>query len=307
MPKSSFEQNLHTWANRYFYRPSLPQKLLAYALLPLSLVYTAIIWIKKISSCKKDFGIKILSVGNLSLGGSGKTPLCIAIANEFKGAFIVLRGYKRATKGMLVVCKNGEILADTRTSGDEAMEYAISVKDANVIVSENRDEAIEFAKNAGARYVLMDDGFGKFHIKKFDILLRPAPKPALNFTIPSGAYRYPVSFYKFADFIAEPGQTHFRKSRIENPTPKMVLVTGIANPARLEPFFKDTLAQIFYPDHYSFCKDELAQILKEREASSLLMTRKDYVKVRDFGLPISLITLETTLSEEFKTLIQSKI
>lgn len=110
------------------------------------------------------------------------------------------------------------------------MEYATSVKNANVIVSENRDKAIFEAKNLGAKYILLDDGFSKFHIKKFNILIRPNPAPKLNLTIPSGGYRYPVSFYKFANFIAEQDRDYFRYSEILNPTPKMVLVTAIANP-----------------------------------------------------------------------------
>lgn len=249
----------------------------------------------------------IISVGNLTLGGSGKTPLCIAIANEFEGGFIVLRGYKRESKGCIEICKNGQILTDVKTSGDEAMEYAKSVRNANVIVSENRDEAIELARNLGARYVLLDDGFGKFHIKKFSIIVRPSSQPKFKFSLPSGAYRYPPSFAKFADFEAVCGRDFTRESEIINPTPKMVLVTAIANPARLGEHFAATIAQVFYPDHHAFTRDELEQILKTHDATSLLMTRKDFVKVEEFNLPISLITLKTTLSSEFKELIASKI
>ena len=69
-----------------------------------------------------------------------------------------------------------------------AMEYAKSVKNVNVIVSENRDIAIKEALNLGAKYVLLDDGFGKFHIKKFNVLIRPSAKPYFDFVLPSGAY-----------------------------------------------------------------------------------------------------------------------
>ncbi|MBR8462032.1 tetraacyldisaccharide 4'-kinase [Campylobacter sp. faydin G-105] len=299
--------NAYKWVESYIYHPTLTQKFIAFLLLPLSFIYAFFVWCKKLISRQKDFDIKILSIGNLSLGGSGKTPLCIAIANEFSGGFIVLRGYKRTSKGLVIVCQNGKILTDVDVSGDEAMEYANSVKNANVIVSENRDIAIRKAKELGARYVLLDDGFGKFHIKKFNILLRPYPAPTFNFAIPSGGYRYPISFYKFADFIAENGVDFFRQSEILDPTPKMVLVTAIANPTRLKPFFRQTCGQIFFPDHYRFNKAELEQILKTYNATSLLMTQKDYVKVEHFKLPISLITLKTTLSNNLKNAIQSQI
>ena len=263
--------------------------------------------LKKFTARKIDFDIKVISVGNLTLGGSGKTPLCVAIAKNYEGAFIILRGYKRKSKGMQVVARNGEILLDVSASGDEAMIYATSIKNANVIVSENRKVAIKYAKTHGAKYILLDDGFSKFDIAKFDILVRPNPEPRLKFCLPSGAYRYPFSFYKFADFIASEGQTHFRKSEILNKTKSMVLVTAIANPARLKPFFDECVACVFFPDHYDFSKDELEKILKRYDAASLLMTQKDYVKAKDFGLRVSLITLEVTLSDEFKKVLAQQI
>ena len=298
---------LHTWANDYFFRPNFFQILLAFLLLPLSFIYFLIVVFKKFTAKKIDFGIKIISVGNLTLGGSGKTPLCVAIAKNFNGAFIILRGYKRKSKGMQVVARDGEILLDVAASGDEAMIYATSLKNANVIVSEDRKIAINYAKKHGAKYILLDDGFSKFDIAKFDILVRPNPEPKLKFCLPSGAYRYPFSFYKFADFIAIEEQTHFRKSEILNKSEKMVLVTAIANPERLKAFFDECVARVFFPDHYDFSKDELEEILKRYGATSLLMTQKDYVKAKDFGLRASLITLEVTLSEEFKKVLERQI
>ena len=298
---------LHSWANDYFFRPNFFQILLAFLLLPLSFIYFLIVVLKKFTARKIDFGIKVISVGNLTLGGSGKTPLCVAIAKNFEGAFIILRGYKRKSKGMQVVARDGKILLDVAASGDEAMIYATSLKNANVIVSEDRKVAIKYAKEHGAKYILLDDGFSKFDIAKFDILVRPNPEPRLKFCLPSGAYRYPFSFYKFGDFIAIEGQTHFRKSEILNKSEKMVLVTAIANPERLKPFFDECVAQVFFPDHYDFSKDELEEILKRYGATSLLMTQKDYVKVKDFGLRVSLITLEVTLSEEFKKVLERQI
>ncbi len=231
----------------------------------------------------------------------------MAIANEFEGGFIILRGYKRASKGLIKICINGEILTDIKTSGDEAMEYAKSVRNANVIVSENRDEAINLARNLGARYILLDDGFSKFHIKKFDILIKPSHEPYFDFVIPSGAYRYLKSFYKFADHVACEGVDFTRESEILNYTKRMVLVTAIANPNRLKAFFDICVGREFFEDHHSFTKDELEEILKRHNATSLLVTKKDFVKIEEFGLPISLISLKTTLSVSFKELIKASL
>ena len=302
-----FKRKIYAFAQDYFYSPNLRQKCLAIALLPLSLLYCAGVTLKSKFSKTLDFGIPIISIGNLTLGGSGKTPLGIAILNEFEGGCVVLRGYGRASKGLIKVAISGEILTDVKTSGDEAMEYAKSVKNANVIVSENRDIAIKEAKKMGAKYVLLDDGFGKFHIKKFNVLIRPSAKPYFDFVLPSGAYRYPSKFYAKADYVVKEGEDFTRASEIINQTAKMVLVTAIANPQRLEPYFSLCVGREIYPDHYAFSRDELAKILAHYSATSLLVTRKDAVKMEEFGLPLSVIALKTTLADKFKRIIKEKI
>ncbi|QKF71070.1 tetraacyldisaccharide 4'-kinase [Campylobacter geochelonis] len=304
-----FERKFHAWIDRYFYTPSFSQKLLAQILAPLSILYALVVTVKKRFSKEVDYKIPIISVGNLTLGGSGKTPLTKAIFLKFSPkfkTFIILRGYKRNSRGMHIVALDGKILVDIKTSGDEAMEYALGLQNANVIVSEDRVIAIKEAKKLGAKLILLDDGFSKFNIKKFNILLVPKPKPAINLTLPSGAYRYPLSFYKFGDFI--PKQSDIKKtSTIKNPTKRMVLTTAIAKPNRLKEHFSSCVGKEFFPDHYEFKKDELEEILKRYNATSLLVTAKDYVKIKDFNLPLSLINLELELSSEFEKKISSFI
>ncbi|WP_298944984.1 tetraacyldisaccharide 4'-kinase [uncultured Campylobacter sp.] len=302
-----FKRKIYAFAQEYFYTPNLWQKCLAVALLPLSSLYCAGVILKSKFSKTLDFGIPIISIGNLTLGGSGKTPLSISILNEFEGGFVVLRGYGRASSGLVKVAVSGEILVGVAVSGDEAMEYAKSVKNANVIVSENRDIAINEAKKMGAKYVLLDDGFGKFHIKKFNVLIRPSAKPYFDFVLPSGAYRYPSKFYAKADYVVKEGEDFIRASEIINQTKKMVLVTAIANPQRLEPYFRLCVGHEIYPDHYAFSRDELAKILAHYGATSLLVTRKDAVKMEEFSLPLSVIALKTTLADKFKRIIKEKI
>ena len=84
------------------------------------------------------------------------------------------------------------------------MEYALFLRGANVIVSEDRAAGILRAQTLGFELVILDDGFSKFNISKFDILLRPQSAPKLPFCLPFAAYRYPPFFYKFADFIPAP-------------------------------------------------------------------------------------------------------
>ena len=189
---------------RNLYDPSSAWLALGVILAPLSLLYTLIVCLKRLFAKPQKFKIPIISVGNLTLGGSGKTPLVRALFKEFNGGLktcIILRGYGRKSRGLLEVALDGRILCDVRQSGDEAMEYALFLRGANVIVSEDRAAGILRAQTLGFELVILDDGFSKFNISKFDILLRPQSAPKLPFCLPFAAYRYPPFFYKFADFI----------------------------------------------------------------------------------------------------------
>lgn len=192
---------------RNLYDPSSAWFVLGVILAPLSLLYTLIVCLKRLFAKPQKFKIPIISVGNLTLGGSGKTPLVRALFKEFSEEFktcIILRGYGRKSRGLLEVALGGRVLCDVRQSGDEAMEYALFLRGANVIVSEDRAAGILRAQTLGFELVILDDGFSKFNISKFDILLRPQSPPKLPFCLPFAAYRYPPFFYKFADFIPAP-------------------------------------------------------------------------------------------------------
>lgn len=300
---------LYLWGEKYLYRPEFFEILIAFLLLPISAIYSLVVIFKKFLTKEIDYEIPIVSIGNLTLGGSSKTPLTKALFSEFSPKFktyIILRGYKRKSKGLIEVCRNGEILTDTKTSGDEAMEYAMSLENANVIVSENREKAIEFAKNSGAKLILLDDGFSKFHIKKLNILVRPTTQPKFPFTLPSGAYRYPRFFYKFADFILNESDIK-KEYEIINKKDKMVLITAIAKPWRLDNFKNICIGSEYFSDHYDFSKSELENLVKKYSAEAILMTEKDYAKAKDFNLNISLIKQRLVLNQKLINLVQSYI
>ncbi|EGK4694176.1 tetraacyldisaccharide 4'-kinase, partial [Campylobacter jejuni] len=248
----------------------------------------------------------VISVGNLSFGGNGKTPLCKAIAREFDGVFIVLRGYKRKSKGLFVVKNQNEILCTLAQSGDEAMEYAFEENIKGVIVSEDRVKGIEKAFELGAKIVVLDDAFSKFHIKKFDILLESKIKPYFDFTLPSGAYRLPKFYEKRADFIALEGRDFVRYSFVKE-NPKAVLATAIAKPFRLYEHFIKARACYFFKDHYEFKKEELENLLKKHNCDTLMLTFKDFVKVKDFGFKCQIIELNIELKDSLREKIKTYI
>ena len=135
------KQKLILWLENYLFFPNSFQKILSYLLLPLSFIYLLVILFKRLKASKIDFNIPIVSVGNLTIGGSGKTPITIELAKNFKDVCVILRGYGRESKGLFVVSLKGEIKVDVKTSGDEAMLLASTLKNATIIVSEDRVEA----------------------------------------------------------------------------------------------------------------------------------------------------------------------
>lgn len=290
------------WIEEYlFYPSSFLQYLLSFLLLPLSFLYCLVVSFKRFSTKKITPPLPVVSIGNLTVGGSGKTPFLIALAKEKKEIAIVLRGYKRQSNGTILISKFGQILEDVKVSGDEAMLYALSLPNASVIVSEDRLKGIELAKSIGAKSVFLDDGFSKAFISKFDILLRPTPEPKLPFCLPSGAYREPKYLYKSANLVLKENKDFIREVNIKNPTEKMLLVTAISKPQRLLKYVDEkVIATEFFPDHYAFKKEELKALLQKHQASSLLTTTKDLVKLQSFNLPLSILTLHVNIEPYVK-------
>ena len=292
------KQRIVAWVEHYFYAPSFLDRLLSYCLYPLSLVYCCIVWIRYKTTKETDFHIPIISVGNLTVGGSGKTPLVCALARTFETPCIILRGFGRQSRGLIVVKDTTGIHCHVKESGDEAMIYAQKLPSSIVIVSEDRVHAITKAKEIGCDVVFLDDGYSKHHIKKYDILI-DVPSPN-QFCLPSGPFRERLWRGKTA-CIAYENSTFQRHVTYKDLHDTMVLVTAIARPERLQPYLpKGVVEHYYFPDHYYFQKEELEAILHKSGASSLLVTYKDYVKLSDFNLPLSLMDLDIEVSQELQ-------
>lgn len=282
------------WGEQYLYNPSLTQKILSFLLLPLSWIYCFIAYLRYRRSVPKAFGIPVVSIGNLTVGGSGKTPVVIELAKHFAKPAIVLRGYGRKSRGMVVVKDKTTILCDVIKSGDEAMLYAQSLSNATVIVSEIRERGIAEAKAMGCDVVLLDDGYGKHSIDKLDLLI-DVDTPN-RFCLPSGAYRERLWKNKCVLMVIE-GKSFKRSVKVQNPTSKMVLVTAIARPERLDPYLPSVSEKIYFEDHHFFTQWELEAIVERTGATSLLVTSKDFVKMSSFNLKLSILELSIELDE----------
>jgi len=248
--------------------------------LPFSFVYFLVVFIK-FPRKYEDLGIPIISVGNIIVGGSGKTPFTKSLVDYLKDkkVAVVLRGYKRKSKSLVVVKDFKNILVDVEISGDEAMEIAIFTN-AAVIVSEDRKKGILKAKEIGAEVVILDDGFDK-PFKKLNIVIDKKIKNP--FLLPAGGYRYPRSFLKYADIVVNDLK---REVKVANGD---ILISAISNPKRLLKYWKGEYK--FFPDHYDYKWEDL----KDFREKIIVTTMKDYVKLKKFPLNLKIIDLNVKI------------
>jgi len=294
------------WVEQYLFFPNVFQRLIGILFFPLTIVYCIITAYKRLSQKPIYYGIPVISVGNLLVGGTGKTPVTIALAKDKKDVAIVLRGYGRVSKGLFVISSKGKILEDVSVSGDEAMLLANSLPNATVIVSENRAEAIIKAKELGCKVVYLDDGYSKHNLEKYDILIRPKEEPTNIFCLPSGGYRDTPMMYSFANIVLKDGLdfnrvvTFKKQNKIVDHLPEdIVLLTAISKANRLFEFLPKGIKTVIYPDHHNFTKQNIEELKQKYPNYSIVTTAKDMVKLEQFKLKdIYLMDLEVTVNEE---------
>jgi tetraacyldisaccharide 4'-kinase len=178
----------------------------------LSYIYCALAWTKRslyqyglLKSHK--LSCPVISLGNITLGGTGKTPTAKKLAYlirdmGFKTA-VLNRGYKASFKGEAALVSDGEkIYMDVCEAGDEAYLLAKSMPGVMVIIGADRAAAGEFAiKKHGAEVIIIDDGYQHWKLKRdMDIVLIDALNPFGNrHTLPRGTLREPLSSLNRAD------------------------------------------------------------------------------------------------------------
>ena len=178
--------------------------------MPLSLLYTGavnlrnLLYDRGILSVKK-LPVPVISVGNLSVGGSGKTSLVRFLSQELGRTLrvaVVMRGYKRKSRGTVLVSEWGRIRTDLWRSGDEAHLLAKQLKNASVVVSESRFEGGLFAvKELGAQVIILDDGFQHRHLfRNIDIVLL-RQRDLQDRPLPAGLLREPLRNLERANAI----------------------------------------------------------------------------------------------------------
>jgi tetraacyldisaccharide 4'-kinase len=240
----------------------------------------------------------VISVGNLSVGGSGKTPFVIMLGEWLRrrgiGFDVLSRGYGRHTRGVMRVDAKGS----PREFGDEPLLIAQRLN-CPVVVGESRYEAGRLAEEEfSSQLHILDDGFQHRSLARdVDIVL--LTKEDLNDQLlPAGRLREPVASLGRADIVVIPEGTeqlplagkcvwHLGRSlAIADPPQAAVVFCGIARPAR----FLDQLqlagvkpaAVKIFRDHHAYSTAdvrELLQLRDQKDADGFITTEKDAINL----------------------------
>lgn len=150
--------------------------------------------------------VPVISIGNLSVGGTGKTPLALFLAGYIsetlsKRTAIILRGYKRQSSGYLLVSDGNIILENVLRSGDEAQLYAQELPQTIVICDEDRIRGAKNAIELGAEVILLDDGFQHLRLQRDLNILLINSAEGIPPVMPFGRGREDSSAISDADII----------------------------------------------------------------------------------------------------------
>ena len=183
------------------------------ALLPFSWLYGCGVVIRNLLFDWKIFssvhvGIPVISVGNITTGGTGKTPVVRSIAEMLQKKNIriavVSRGYGRATHGLLEVSDGVSLKTTSANAGDEAFELALRLPGTGIVVDERRARGARYAaEKLNARAVVLDDGFQHRAIyRDLDIVLIDAAHLPFGMAmLPAGHRRDTLSSLKRAHAV----------------------------------------------------------------------------------------------------------
>lgn len=292
------------------------------ALLPLSWVFSSVASLRKTfyqlkNSKQKNFPVFVIVVGNITVGGTGKTPFVIWLANYCKAqglrVGIVTRGYKRTTNKQLVEVQSQSTYSDV---GDEALLLALKTA-CPVMVSVDRKLAVnELAKKYKLDVVLSDDGLQHYNLpRNIEISIVDADRQYGNGRcLPAGPLREPITRLDSCDLIVSNGHDEanacsfdvkvdevvsLSSDTVRKPVEDFVNLTvhavaGIGNPSRFFNMLRNAgmnVVEHTFPDHHDYKEAEI----EFNSTDPILMTEKDAVKCKKFNntniwyLPMSVI------------------
>ncbi len=303
--------------------------LLNIILIPLSIVYVVINLIKKyfFQNTEKN-KIPVIVIGNLTVGGTGKTSLVIWLANHLSDlnykVGIISGGYKTHNPEKLEVVNNGSSVLDV---GDEALLIYKKTK-CKVIKCKNRKMACDHLNTHLVDIIISDDGLHHYKLSRdLDIVILKEKSPFGNrLPLPSGPMRefffnlnnfdnviYNKNinsslkgfYYNNSSLISCTNNATYSIKKFKNKT--IHLVTAIANPGLLINAlhkYNINVVSHLYPDHYSFNSQDFIF----NDDLDIFMTEKDYVKVTSYDIAKSYyFPTEIVVDNDIKILLNDKI
>ena len=286
----------------------------------------------------KTLNHPVISVGNLTVGGTGKTPLVIALAGGFRKLgyrpVILSRGYRRKSRGIVVVSRGRGPEVDWPTAGDEPFLMAERLRGVSVVVGRDRFEAGRRAEadNLGDLFIL-DDGFQHRQLSRtFDIVaIDPDDWAGPERLLPRGRWREPRSALDRGDAVCIRKSLNAQAPTLPLPTFEFTMevdgirrgealvapeslgdepVVAFAGIARPERFF-DTLRSLglnivatrSFPDHHAFTPQELAELPNGLK----ITTEKDAVRLGPGDFPTLRVSANILNYESLRDLMLDRI
>jgi tetraacyldisaccharide 4'-kinase len=262
-------------------------------------------WYEQRPHARRRLERPVISVGNLVVGGSGKTPVVAELARLLidmgQRPAVLSRGYARRTTadGVVVVSDGTRILEPVDRSGDEPQLLARALQGTPILVSSDRYLAGRMAEERfGATVLILDDGFQHYQLARTIDMLLVSPADLADRVLPSGRLREGLDAARVADAVLVSGSdedvarvsralqvptafkvsTRFSELRPlgegEAPVPPGARVAAVAGIARPERFFRalrqqgwNVVCEMAFPDHHWFTTKDLASINDAAQAA----------------------------------------
>lgn len=254
----------------------------------------------------------VISVGNITVGGTGKTPVTIFIASLLKESgkrvAVLSRGYKRGGKGIDTVSDGRDILLTPETAGDEPYLIARRLQGVPVVVGADRVGAALYAiERFSPDCIILDDGFQHIRLERdLNILLTDPINGFGRYLLPRGILREPVDGIRRAGLVMGRGfsggpdrgliekyhlpvmEYEYRTTGLMDVTDrsakgveslkgrKVLAFCAIANPesffSALEGLGAEVTDRVRFPDHHGYTQSDLDAVMGRRKGSQMMIT-----------------------------------